>query len=127
VADLRVRVLNRPQITSDGWTAYPAAIDLAFAGNADFATAREGVRDDAGERGGGPVLPGENRAACALHIAHYDLCRYHDHPPLHAGDGAGVTDHIWSVGADRRGAFSTRAVAAAARATETDECCRGEG
>jgi IS1 family transposase len=38
VSDLRARIRNRPQITSDGWPAYPDAIDLAFARDVDFAT-----------------------------------------------------------------------------------------
>jgi IS1 family transposase len=38
VADLRARVLNRPQITADGWSAYPDAIERAFGDDADFAT-----------------------------------------------------------------------------------------
>ena len=36
VNDLRARILNRPQITADGFPAYVDAIDLAFAGNVDF-------------------------------------------------------------------------------------------
>ena len=38
VSDLRSRVVNRPQITADGFTPYPGAIDLVFAGDVDFAT-----------------------------------------------------------------------------------------
>jgi IS1 family transposase len=37
-ADLRARIVNRPQVTSDGWAAYPEAIDLAFGAEVDFAT-----------------------------------------------------------------------------------------
>jgi hypothetical protein len=36
--DLRARVVNRPQITSDGWPAYPDAITEAFGREVDFAT-----------------------------------------------------------------------------------------
>ena len=35
--DLRARILNRPQITSDGFAPYISAIDLAFATDVDFA------------------------------------------------------------------------------------------
>lgn len=36
-SDLRARVLNRPQITADGFFAYPGAIDFAFGRDVDFA------------------------------------------------------------------------------------------
>lgn len=36
--DLRARITNRPQITADGFTPYPNAIDLAFGHEVDFAT-----------------------------------------------------------------------------------------
>ena len=35
--DLRARIVNRPQITSDGYTPYPNAIDAAFNRDVDFA------------------------------------------------------------------------------------------
>jgi IS1 family transposase len=35
--DLRARIVNRPQITSDGFPPYVAAIDTAFARDVDFA------------------------------------------------------------------------------------------
>jgi IS1 family transposase len=35
--DLRARILNRPQITSDGYAPYLGAIETAFARNVDFA------------------------------------------------------------------------------------------
>jgi IS1 family transposase len=38
VNDLRARVVSRPQITSDGWPAYPDAIERAFGSEVDFAT-----------------------------------------------------------------------------------------
>ncbi len=37
VNDLRARILNRPQITADGFAPYVPAIDLAFAEQVDFA------------------------------------------------------------------------------------------
>lgn len=37
VNDLAARVAGRPQITSDGWHAYPAAINAAFGRNVDYA------------------------------------------------------------------------------------------
>lgn len=36
VLDLRSRIVNRPQITSDGYTPYIDAVDLAFDGRVDF-------------------------------------------------------------------------------------------
>ena len=35
--DLRARILNRPQITSDGYTPYPNAVMLAFQTDVDYA------------------------------------------------------------------------------------------
>ena len=35
--DLRERVVGRPQITSDGLSAYPGAVELAFGADVDFA------------------------------------------------------------------------------------------
>ena len=35
--DLRARVLNRPQITSDGYTPYPNAVQAAFGYDVDYA------------------------------------------------------------------------------------------
>ncbi len=36
--DLRARIVNRPQITADGWAPYPGAIEEAFGDDVDFAT-----------------------------------------------------------------------------------------
>ena len=44
VADLRERVLGRAQITSDGWKAYPDAVELAFGTDADFAVISKGYQ-----------------------------------------------------------------------------------
>ena len=41
VADLRGRVLNRPQITSDGYVAYIAAVEEAFGTEVDYAAYRK--------------------------------------------------------------------------------------
>src|SRR5260370_17712648 len=35
--DLRARIVNRPQITSDGYTTYPGAVEAAFGWDVDFA------------------------------------------------------------------------------------------
>jgi IS1 family transposase len=35
--DLRARIVNRPQITSDGYTPYPGAVEAAFGWDVDFA------------------------------------------------------------------------------------------
>ena len=36
VADLRARVINRPTISSDAFTAYPEAVELAFGDDVDY-------------------------------------------------------------------------------------------
>jgi IS1 family transposase len=37
ICDLAPRLANRIQLTTDGWNAYPKAVDLAFAGRIDYA------------------------------------------------------------------------------------------
>jgi IS1 family transposase len=53
--DLRARIVNRPQITSDGYAPYVGAIENAFGWNVDFATltkeyASDSVAPDAAHR-----------------------------------------------------------------------------
>ena len=38
IADLRVRVLGAPEISSDGFNAYPEAVELAFGRDCTFGT-----------------------------------------------------------------------------------------
>jgi hypothetical protein len=141
-------VRNRPQITSDGWSAYPEAIDLAFAGDVDLATLVKEYATTPGNEAAVRYSPGtireidrtvmagdpdpghistsyverfnlttrmgarrftrltnafskklaNHRAACALYIAHYNLCRYHETIRCTPAMALGVTDHIWSIG-----------------------------
>lgn len=44
--DLRARVLNRPQITTDGFNAYPEAIERAFGCDVDYGMALKTYADD---------------------------------------------------------------------------------
>lgn len=62
VNDLRARVLNRPQITSDGWPAYPDAIDAAFGGDVDFATIVKNYAVTQGNEAAVRYSPGSIRA-----------------------------------------------------------------
>ena len=57
LADLRMRVVNRPQITSDGHAPYIDAVERAF-GDAGLRTDREELRCYPGERGCGALLAG---------------------------------------------------------------------
>ncbi len=146
--DLRTRVVNRPQITADGFAPYPGAIDLAFGPDVDFATLVKQYAVTPGNEAAVRYSPGSIRsiektvvrgnpdpekigtsyverfnlttrmasrrftrltngfskklenhqAAIALHIAHYNLCRWHETIRCTPAMALGVTDHVWSVG-----------------------------
>jgi IS1 family transposase len=148
VADLRARVVNRPQITSDGWPVYPDAIAFAFGDDVDFATIVKNYAVTPGNEAAVRYSPGSirstersaifgdpdperistsyverfnlttrmqmrrftrltngfskklanHRAAIALHIAHYNLCRTHEAVRCTPAMALGVTDHVWSIG-----------------------------
>jgi IS1 family transposase len=135
----------RPQISTDGWAAYPGAVDLAFAD-----TVRHGVlikefrESEQPGRYGPPELVSETRrplahdlppdaictshvernnltirtfmkrftrlalgfsrklenleAAVALHVAHYDFCRFHSAIRSTPAMAAGVAGHPWGMG-----------------------------
>jgi IS1 family transposase len=146
--DLRARILNRPQITSDGYTPYPSAVALAFQTDVDYAVlTKKYVGDsnlpDAAHRYSPGHVAGvettvirgrpdsdristsyverfnlssrmqmrrctrltnayskklENqRAAIALWIAFYNLCRVHETLRCTPAMALGVTDHIWTI------------------------------
>jgi len=48
--DLRARILNRPQITSDSYTPYPNAVMLAFEHDVDYAVLTKQYVDDCAPR-----------------------------------------------------------------------------
>jgi IS1 family transposase len=62
VRDLRARVLNRPQITADGWPAYPDAIESAFGDDVDFATIVKNYTVTAGNEAAVRYSPGKIRS-----------------------------------------------------------------
>jgi IS1 family transposase len=147
-ADLRARIVNRPQVTSDGWPAYPEAIDLAFGAEVDFATLVKQYATTPGNEAAVRYSPGSirgtektvvcgqpdeskistsyvekfnlttqmqarrftrltnafskklanHRAAVALQIAHYNLCRWHETIRCTPAMALGVTDHVWTIG-----------------------------
>jgi IS1 family transposase len=147
--DLRTRIVNRPQITSDGYAPYIGAIRRAFGTDVDFATiTKKYVGDsnlpDAAHRYSPGHVSGvettvirgrpdpekistsfverfnlstrmasrrftrltnayskklqNHRAAVALWIAYYNLCRVHETLRCTPAMALGVTDHIWTVG-----------------------------
>jgi IS1 family transposase len=147
LADLRARILNRPQITADGYAPYIGAVDRAFGVDVDFATIEKEyqapVAEDAAHRYSPSSIravektvvrgnPDESkistsyverfnlttrmqirrftrltnafskklenhRAAVALHIAHYNLCRVHETLRVTPGMELGVTNYVWSI------------------------------
>lgn len=148
VSDLRERIVNRPQITADGFTPYPGAVDLAFANDVDFATIVKSYHSPVGNEAAVRYSPGSikdiettvvrgkpdparistsyverfnlttrmqmrrftrltngfskklanHRAAIALHIAHYNLCRLHEAHRVTPAMQLRVTDHVWTIG-----------------------------
>ena len=49
VSDLSMRILDRPQITSDGYSPYVGAIDIAFGWDADYAQIRKVYETEPGQ------------------------------------------------------------------------------
>lgn len=147
-SDLRSRITNRPQITSDGFQAYPDAIDFAFGMDVDFAQLVKAYQATPGNEAAPRYSPGtigdtetkvvrgmpdpgkistsyverfnlttrmqmrrftrltngfskkleNHKAAIALHIAHYNLCRVHETIRVTPAMALGVTDHVRTIG-----------------------------
>ena len=147
VADLRERVINRPEISSDAFQPYPEAVELAFGIDVDYGQVQKSYRNEGDvkvaarryspgkvvavaqrsvvgspkhictshmERGNLTIRMQTRRftrltnafskklrnhkAAVALFIAHYNLCRVHETIRMTPAMMLGVTDHIWTVG-----------------------------
>ena len=146
VNDVWERIVNRPQITTDGWKPYIDAVAECFGDGADFAqlvkhyAAEHSV--EAKRRYSPPqvvwveqrVVSGRPRhistsyversnltlrmqqrrftrltngfskklrnhkAAVALYVAHYNLCRVHETIRMAPAMALGVADHIWTIG-----------------------------
>ena len=146
VNDVWERIINRPQITTDGFGPYIEAIAECFGDGADFAQLVKHYAADhsveAKRRYSPPhvvrvdrlVVSGHPRhvstsyiersnltlrmqqrrftrltngfskklrnhkAAVALYVAHYNLCRVHETIRVTPAMALGVTDHIWTIG-----------------------------
>jgi IS1 family transposase len=147
--DLRHRIVNRAQITSDGYAPYIGAVENAFGMNVDFAQiTKQYVSDsnlpDAAHRYSPGHVSGvektvirgrpdpdhistsyverfnlssrmqmrrfsrltngfskkleNHRAAVALWICFYNLCRVHETLRMTPAMALGVTSHIWTIG-----------------------------
>ena len=146
VNDVWERVINRPQITTDGFGPYISAVAECFGDGADFAqlvkhySAEHAI--EAKRRYSPPhvvrverlVVSGRprhfstsyversnltlrmqqrrftrltngfskklrnHRAAVALYVAHYNLCRVHETIRMTPAMDLGVADHIWTIG-----------------------------
>jgi IS1 family transposase len=147
--DLRARIMNRPQITSDGYAPYVGAVEAAFGVDVDYAMlTKKYVGDsnlpDAAHRYSPGHVAGidktvirglpdsekigtsyverfnlssrmqmrrftrltngfskkldSHRAAVALWVSFYNLCRVHETLRYTPAMALGVTDHIWTVG-----------------------------
>lgn len=69
VADLRSRVLGRPQITSDGFAPYREAIEKAFGSDVDFAVLIKTFQGDMGPQAQHRYSPGRIRKIEKVRIA----------------------------------------------------------
>jgi IS1 family transposase len=147
--DLRARVLNRPQITSDGYAPYIGAVEAAFGVDVDFVQlTKKYVGDSTLQDAAHRYSPGHvtgvdkvvirglpdrekistsyverfnlssrmqmrrftrltngfskklenHRAAIALWVALYNLCRVHETLRYTPAMALGVADHVWSIG-----------------------------
>ncbi|WP_044985970.1 hypothetical protein [Sorangium cellulosum] len=147
IADLRARLTTVPQLYTDGWQPYPAAIGASFAGGVDYAVVHKNysrkARRDGDHRYEPPRDPfitripvygvpdterastshverqnwtmrmhirrftrlcngfsrklANHRAAVALHVAWYNLCRIHESIRCTPAMEAGVARHVWSI------------------------------
>ncbi len=146
VNDVWERIINRPQITTDGFGPYIEAVAECFGDGADFAqlvkhyaaehsveakrrySPPRVVRVERLEVSGRPrhvstsyversnltlrmqqrrftrLTNGfskklrNHRAAVALYVAHYNLCRVHETIRMTPAMALGVADHIWDIG-----------------------------
>jgi len=147
--DLRTRIVNRPQITSDGYAPYIGAVEAAFGRAVDYAQiTKKYVSDSSLPDAAHRYSPGHvsgvdrtvirgnpkdanistsyverfnlssrmqmrrltrltsgfskklesHRAAVALWVSFYNLCRVHETLRYTPAMALGVTDHIWTVG-----------------------------
>ncbi len=147
-ADVRARVVNRPQISSDAFRPYVEAIELAFGIDCDYAQIVKQYEGEPGPDAARRYSPGwvvgvrkqrivgrpiksrvstsyversnltirmqsrrftrltnafskkleNHKAAVALYVAHYNLCRIHETLRMTPAMALGVTDHIWTIG-----------------------------
>ncbi len=147
VDDLAERIVNRPDITSDGFKPYRDAINVAFDhGKVDYAMLIKNYAGEPGPDAARRYSPGwvvdvrrrvvagrprhqstsyversnltvrmqsrrftrltngfskklrNHRAAVALYVAHYNLCRVHETIRMTPAMALGVADHIWTIG-----------------------------
>ncbi len=146
VNDVWERIINRPQITTDGWGPYIGAIAECFGDGADFAQLVKHYAADRSADGARRYSPPQvvrvdryvvsgrprsistsyversnltlrmqqrrftrltngfskklrnHRAAVALFISHYNLCRVHETIRMTPAMALGVMDHIWTIG-----------------------------
>ena len=127
LADVRGRVINRPQITTDALSAYAEAIDRAFGGDVDYVmmnkkaggypiqrgrpdmdvttnhvervnlTLRTQLRRHTRRTSGHSKKLDRHQAAIALLIAHYNFCRVHESLCVTPAMEFGLTSHIWDM------------------------------
>ncbi|WP_434047135.1 MULTISPECIES: IS1 family transposase [Sorangium] len=147
IKDLRARLTTIPQLYTDGWMPYPAAIGASFTSGVDYAVvhknySRKPRRDDEVryepprdpfitrrpvygvpdvERASTSHVERQNwtmrmhirrftrlcngfsrklanhRAAVALHVAWYNLCRIHESIRCTPAMEAGIERHVWSI------------------------------
>jgi IS1 family transposase len=121
LADLRQRIANRPEISSDGFSAYPDAVERAFGLDCSFAQiikqyhgAQRKVSTSYVERGNLSVRVASRRftrltngfskklanhvAAVSLYVAHFNLCCVHESLRITPAMAMGITDHILAIG-----------------------------
>ncbi len=145
--DVHNRIINRPQITTDGLEQYVLAIDDAFGIGVDYAQLVKVYKGEPAKDAARRYSPGwvvkvrhaeitgypdrryistshverqnlslrmtqrrftrltngfskrlrNHKAAVALYVGHYNLCRVHETLRITPGMALGVRDHIWTI------------------------------
>jgi IS1 family transposase len=136
-------VEDKPQISTDGWTAYPGAVDLAFADTVAHGVIIKNYAEEDSGRYAPPEVTGTERrpitkglgpfaictshvernnltirtfmrrftrlalgfskkvenlaAAVALHVAHYNYCRFHRTIRSTPAMAARIAGHVWTM------------------------------
>ena len=68
----------RPMVSTDGWAAYPNAVDGAFGGGVDYGTLiKDFTESEQPGRYGPPIMTGASRRVIQGNFDRYEICTSH--------------------------------------------------